>query len=133
MLILEQFVARHLKSAASGSSRRRGFTLIELLVALVLLNVGLVALVALSAALTRVGDDTRAVARAYRLASSHLERMASLPCATAVAGTSTPSAGISESFGDTPAPNDTRLLRDSVAFAVPGRWRNIVMETRARC
>lgn len=133
MIPAEHIPAMPFESATMQHGRRRGFTLVELLVALVLLNVGLIALVALSAALTRTGDDTRAAARAYRTASSRLERMASLPCAGAVSGSATPSAGIAETFADTPEPNGTRLLRDSVAYVVPGRSRNVVIVTRSRC
>ena len=126
-------VTRFPAPAAFETNGRQGFTLVELLVALVLLNVGLVSLVALSAAISRAGDDTRANARAFGAASARLERMASVSCAALLSGFATPFAGATETFSDTPGPNDTRALRDSVTFLIPGFTRNIVVETRARC
>jgi prepilin-type N-terminal cleavage/methylation domain-containing protein len=125
--------ARSCAPAASDAERRRGFTLIELLVALVLLNIGLISLVALCAAMSRMGNETRATARASSIASGRIERMASVSCGGRINGLAEPSAGTAEAFSDTPGSHDTRRLRDSVAFILPGRTRSIVVETRARC
>src|SRR4051812_47528551 len=133
MITVQHIGFRPSLAVPADASDRRGFTLVELLVALVLLNVGLVALVALTAALTRAGDDARATTRAYRAASSRLERLASLSCGAPLRGAATPLPSLAETYTDTPEPNDTRSLRDSVVYAVPGRLRSVVIESRARC
>ena len=111
---------------------RRGFTLIELLVALLLLDVGLLGLVGFAAALYRDGNDTRATARAWAIASARVERMASVACGSADAGTAT-GAGKSEWFTDAPGPNDTRLLGDSVRITTSRGVQIASLHTAARC
>jgi Tfp pilus assembly protein PilV len=121
-------------SARLDSPRVRcGFTLVELLVALVLLDVGLLVLVGLGAAISRDASDMRRLSRATAIAVARVETMASLVCAGTSAGTSAPAPGIAESFTDTAAPNGTRLLSDSVTIDLRGRIRAAVMRTRARC
>jgi prepilin-type N-terminal cleavage/methylation domain-containing protein len=112
---------------------RCGFTLIELLIALVLLDVGLLALVGLGATLTRDADAARRSALALRVASARLERMASLPCLATVNGIAQPAPGLAEWYSDTPAPNGTRMLHDSVAVRQPTGSRSVVVSTRAAC
>lgn len=121
------------RSRAARARRRRGFTLIELLVALLLLDVGLLALVGLAATLYRDGDDARATALAWTIASARLERMASLSCAGAIAGSASPAVGITEWFSDVPTFNDTRLLADSVRVVTSRGIRAASLRTTARC
>lgn len=111
---------------------RRGFTLIELLVALLLLDVGLLGLVGFAAALFRDGNDTRARERAWAIASARLERMASVACGSASAGTAT-GAGVAEWFTDATGSNDTRLLSDSVRVATSRGAQIASLHTSARC
>ena len=59
---------------------RPGFTLIELLIALVLLDIGLLALVGIGARIARDSRTTRAAAVALSVLSARLERSASAPC-----------------------------------------------------
>lgn len=122
----------------SRHSRRRnalpaGFTLIELLVALVLLDVGVLALVTLGAALARAASGTRASATAMNVATARLEHLAASPCAFPAAASATPALGVTESFSDLPAPNGTRSLRDSVAVLTSRGAHTVVLETRDRC
>jgi len=126
------------KSAGSegsieSSAQRRGFTLIELLVALLLLDVGLLALVGFAAALYRDGGDTRASSRTWAIASARIERMASLRCGGPNAGTATLSRGISEWFTDVATPNETRLLADSVRVVTSRGVQIASLRTLARC
>lgn len=115
------------------SLARRGFTLIELLVALLLLDVGLLALVGFAAALYRDGNDTRGLARAWAIASARVERMASASCGGPTAGSATYAGGVSEWFSDAPSPNETRILADSVRIATSRGVVIASLRTAARC
>jgi prepilin-type N-terminal cleavage/methylation domain-containing protein len=115
------------------STTRRGFTLIELLVALLLLDVGLLGLVGVAVALFRNGNDTRARARAWATASARVERMASVACGGATAGTAIWGGGVSEWFTEASMPNDTRLLGDSVRVATSRGVQVASLRTVAAC
>ena len=118
----------------SGPRRgRRGFTLVELLVALVLLDIGLLALVGLTASLSRSVDRLRASARAESIATARVERIAATPCTASATGSERPDAAVTEWFSDQPAPNGTRLIVDSVAVTTVRGTRTAVLRTRARC
>lgn len=112
---------------------RRGFTLIELLVALVLLDVGLLALVGLAAALARAANVDGARFLATSLANARVERMASAPCSGAIASTEHLGTAAVESYTDAPAPNGTRRLRDSVRVTTSARAQVVVLGTGGRC
>ena len=112
---------------------RNGFTLVELLVALVLLDVGLLALVGLAASLSQSFDRARADAHAQSLATARLERIASVPCTTSASGTQSSSPADSEWFTDQSQPNGTRILTDSVKVLTSRVPRIVVLRTRARC
>jgi len=111
---------------------RRGFTLIELLVALLLLDVGLLGLVGFAAALYRDGNDTRATARAWAIASARVERMASIACGGTGAGIAA-RAGVSEWFTEALGPNGTRLLGDSVRITTSRGVQIAALHASARC
>jgi len=112
---------------------RRGFTLIELLVALLLLDVGLLALVGFATALYRDGNDTRATARAWTIASSRIERMASVSCDGPSAGTASSGTVVSEWFTESLTPNETRALADSVRVVGSRGAQVASLRTFARC
>jgi len=117
-----------------GNPRRRtGFTLIELLIALVLLDVGLLALVGLAASITRSADDSRFAASASNVAAARLERIASIACAGAVSGAQQVAPGMTERFSDLPAPNDSRVITDSVTYETTRGPKTFVLRTEARC
>ena len=111
----------------------RGFTLIELLVALLLLDVGILALVGFATALYRDGNDTRASARAWAIASTRLERMASMSCGGPSAGSVSLAGGVSEWFAEAGAPNETRSLADSVRVVTSRGVEIASLRTSARC
>ena len=115
------------------SPTRRGFTLVELLVALLLLDVGLLALVGFATALYRDGNDTRASARAWAIASARLERMASVSCGGPSVGSVESLGGVSEWFAEAAAPNDTRILADSVRVVTSRGVEIATLRTSARC
>ena len=114
-------------------SSRTGFTLIELLIALVLLNVGLLALVGLAAAITRNSDDSRFAASASSFAAARLERIASIACGGAASGVDHVAAGVTEQFSDVPAPNDSRVITDSVMYETTRGPKTFVLRTAALC
>lgn len=115
------------------SRSREGFTIVELLIALVLLDVGLLALVGLAASISRDSDIARSRATALSVASGRLEKMASRACQGAVSGVAQDSPGLTEWFSEIPAPNATRVIVDSVAYATPQGERTFVLRMGARC
>lgn len=119
-----------------GRQQRRarcGFSLIELLIALVLLEVGLLALVGLAAASTRDVDAVRRDAAALSLARARLERMASVSCRGTASGASPAGPGLNERYDEILEPNGMRVISDSVVVVTTRRTHAIVLRTGARC
>jgi Tfp pilus assembly protein PilV len=112
---------------------RGGFTLIELLVALVLLDIGLLALVGLGATLARAANATSARFLGTTLASARLERLASTSCSGPVAGKEQVGNAAVESYSDVPQPNGTRRLTDSVVVTISRGVQVVVLSTGGRC
>jgi len=112
---------------------RSGFTLIELLVALVLLDLGLLALAGASAAASRVGLGARRDARALEVSSARLERLVSSPCGGTATGASRPAPDLAEWWTDTPGPNGTRQVSDSVVQSTSRGPRVLVLHGAGRC
>ena len=113
--------------------KRRAFTLVELLVALVVLDLGILALVAASAAAARVESATRGDAGMQAAASARMERMLASPCRGAAAATSASAPNLVEWWSDNPAPNGTRELSDSLVLSGPRGPRVLVVQTAGRC
>jgi prepilin-type N-terminal cleavage/methylation domain-containing protein len=111
---------------------RRGFTLIELLIAVVLIEIGLLALVATGASLVRQTTTTRARFAAINAASNRIQLLGAMPCAT-TNGTSSGPRGVIERWSATVQSNGTRELRDSVTFVAMGSTHAIVLRTRLSC
>lgn len=121
------------RQGSAPAAARRGFTLIELLVALVLLDVGLLALVGMAAAISRDSHAIDGAAQATLVAASRLERLISAPCKDDYAAAEHPATGVSESFGESRLPNATRALWDSVVVTTSRGARTTVLVTKARC
>lgn len=119
--------------SARQHRRRRGFSLVELLIALVLLEVGLLALVAMAAASTRDANASRREAAALSVAAARLERTASLACQGNNSGVSSANTGLTEWYVEAAAPNGTRVIADSVVAVTTRGNRAIVLHTGARC
>jgi len=116
-------------------SRRRprtGFTLVELLVAVVLIEIGLLALVSSGASLARQLTTTRARFAAINTAANRLQQLGATPCAT-TNGTSSGPPGIAERWSASVQLNGTRELRDSVTFVALGSTHSVVLRTRLAC
>jgi prepilin-type N-terminal cleavage/methylation domain-containing protein len=111
---------------------RRGFTLIEVVVAVVLIDVGLMSLVAGSAVLLRRIAQTRAESAARQTAGNRLETLASQRCVASV-GTSVGPNGLREEWSSELSGAGTRELRDSVTYTALGQIRSIVVRTRGPC
>jgi Tfp pilus assembly protein PilV len=110
---------------------RCGFTLIELLVAVVLVEMGLLALVASGASLARQATTTRARTTAIDAAANRLALLGATPC-TATTGTSN-QPGIIERWSADVQSNGSRELRDSVVFLAMGSTHTVVLHTRLPC
>lgn len=73
----------------SGTAPRAGFTLVELLVAMMVFAVGMLALVASAATVTRMMGGARRQTIAAAIAQSRIERLRASPCSTLTSGADT--------------------------------------------
>jgi len=110
---------------------RRGFTLVELLVALLLVEVGLLALTGTTVVLIRQRTAVRARAAAIRAASNRIQLLAAGPC-DAASGEASEANGVREIWDVRLIPNAVRELRDSVTYGSDSA-RAIVLRTRLPC
>jgi Tfp pilus assembly protein PilV len=111
---------------------RRGFTLIETIVALVLLEIGMLALAAFSAVAARELAVVHRSIRAQSLARNRVEHLSAMACSNAASG-ETIAGGFIERW-DVGISGDRRAIRVTVEFAVPpGSVRRIAMSTAAIC
>ena len=111
---------------------RRAFTLVEVIVAVVLIDVGFLALLAATAVLMRADTDARARLDATRAADARLGRLGAMTCDSSAPGTASSHAR-SEYWSATLPPGGVRELRDSVSFSMHGRTSLVVLSTRIPC
>jgi Tfp pilus assembly protein PilV len=110
---------------------RRGGTLIELLVALLLLDMALLSLAAISAlAARRIGEAGR-LSRSVAAATNRLERLMAGPCPAMTAGSSAPEPGVSESWDVREVPGGAEVS-DSVDIR-PRPATQVVLRVRIPC
>ena len=112
-------------------SSRRGFTLVELLIAVLLLDVGVLALVAATAIVVRRQSGTRREVEVRRIAANRIERLIAAPC-VAVVGDSSTTSGFAEHWWVQPD-HKRREIGDSLEWVVSGMSRHIVTRTSAAC
>src|SRR5262245_23391327 len=111
---------------------RRGFTLVETLVALVLLEIGMLALAATSAVAARDFAVASRTTRAESLGRNHRELLAANAC-TASAGAAEVAGGYGVTWSVHAAAR-RRTLSVSVGFDMPGGQRRfITLRTAALC
>ena len=103
---------------STGTRARRGVTLIELIVAMTILTIGLLAIVGVSASISRSLGDARNDNLAAVAAQSRFEALAGQSCSSFSLGTTVSSTtrGISESYTVADGGNNTRLLTDVVSW-----------------
>jgi prepilin-type N-terminal cleavage/methylation domain-containing protein len=114
--------------------RRAGFTLIEVLVAVVLIDVGLLALVAGSAVLVRQAAELRMRNAALRAATNRVQFLGAGPCLATAGGAGGSNAGaLREEWSVSLQANNVREVLDRVTFTVGGDTRAVVLRTRLPC
>ena len=112
---------------------RNGFTLIEALVALVIFELGMLALVAASAATARDLGTAHRRAHALTLARARVGSLHAMACAAPEAGTTLGAGGFRETWR-VQVDGRRRIVTDSVAFAVTrGRTSSVVVRAAAIC
>lgn len=112
--------------------RRRGFTLVEVLISVVLIDVGLLALVASGSVLVRRSAESRLRSLALRAAADRIALLAATPCAASAGSTSDPQ-GIAERWTASSPTNGVRELQDSVTFIVGSVERSVALRTAQSC
>src|SRR5262249_36057720 len=111
---------------------RTGFTLVELLVAVLLFDVGVLAMVASSTMLVRQQVELRARVAASQVAANRIQRLIAGSC-IAASGEASTDRGVTEQWSESLLANAVRELRDSVAFIVNGAEHHVVIRSRAAC
>ena len=98
---------KRLRSITRGT--RRGFTLVELIAAILILVVGVLGLASTAAVVMRQITGSSMQTRAAIVAQSRFERLRSVNCALATAGTSTAN-GITETWRTTVQARSMQLI-----------------------
>jgi prepilin-type N-terminal cleavage/methylation domain-containing protein len=111
---------------------RSGFTLVEVLVAIVLIDAGLLALVAGSAVLVRQAAEVRARSTALHAASNRIQSLGALPCAVAT-GSAGVTPALREEWSVALLANNVRELLDRVTFTAGRDTHTVVLRTRLPC
>jgi len=112
--------------------RPRGFTLVETIVAIVLIEIGLLALTASTGIVVRETLIVRARTMALELARNRVETIAATPCLAASGGIAAPS-GFREDWSARLVPVSSREIRDSVTYTVQRVSRTVTLKTQTPC
>ncbi len=120
------------RSLISSRKTSGGFTLVEVLVAIILIEIGLLALTAATGIVIRETTASRARTSALEIARNRVETLQSLPCAD-VAGSATDLSGHHEEWSAHLVPVATREVRDSVTFFVQGAAHSLALHSRTPC
>jgi type IV pilus modification protein PilV len=111
---------------------RGGFTLIEVLVALLLFELGMLALTGVTVVAARDLASANLTARAHAVARNRVETLRSSRCPTPASGSASDK-GIVERW-HVSAEQNARRIADSVEFQLPsGRIRRVVREAWMSC
>lgn len=111
---------------------RRGFTLVELLVAILLIDVGVLAMVSGTAMIAGRQVEMRTRIVAAQAAANRIQQLIAGPC-IATDSSAIGERGIMEHWSLVPLSNAMRDVTDSVSFAVSGLERSVVIHARATC
>jgi Tfp pilus assembly protein PilV len=118
---------------------QRGFTVVEVLIAVILLEVGVLALVGGSALVLRLLRRGATTTQAAWVALNRLERLeaelAASPSCSAAAGNDSLPRGIGETWSVLPVAEalELRQLSVTVTYPVAGGSRSATLATRIRC
>lgn len=114
---------------------RRGVTLVELLVAMTLLVVGLLAIVGVSASVTRSLGESRSDNTAATVAQSRFEALAGTACTSLTLGTTieVTTRGVTERYRVVDGGNNTRQIIDSVSWNTRKGTRRQAFSTLLPC
>jgi type IV pilus modification protein PilV len=111
---------------------RAGFTLVELLVAMMVFAVGMLALAATAASVTRMMGGAKRQTLAATVAQSRLEKLRSSPCASLTSGSETVR-GITNTWTVTAVSRGV-TIKDSVSFpSSRNTRRSKVYQTSLSC
>jgi len=99
---------------------------------MVIIQIGLLALVATNGVLVRRLSTVRARALAVGAASNRLQLLGATRCIDATGAYNSP-AGLVERWSVQLKPNAIREIRDSVTFAALGATHHVVLQTRLPC
>lgn len=111
---------------------RSGFTLVEVLVAVVLIDVGVLAMVSGLAVVARREMGMRSRVAASRAAENRIQSLIAGPC-VATSGSATGERGLTEWWSAQLVPGGQRELRDSVEFFIDRVRHHTVVRTRVPC
>ena len=111
---------------------RRGFTLVELLVAVLLIDVGLLALVAGSAVVVRRQNELRLRGLAASAGANRVQLLMASGCQPAV-GSALVAPGVMEQWSVSGQGRSFREIYDSVSYTEAGANRSAVLRTRVSC
>jgi prepilin-type N-terminal cleavage/methylation domain-containing protein len=114
---------------------RRGVSLVELLVAMTLLTIGLLAIVGVSASVTRSLGESRSDNTAATVAQSRFEELAGTACTSLTLGTTTQvtTRGVTERYKVIDGGNNTRQIIDSVTWSTRKGTRRQAFSTLLPC
>lgn len=114
---------------------RKGVTLVELLVAMTILSIGLLAIVGVSASVSRSLGESRSDNVAAIYAQSRFEKIAGTACTSLTLNSWTTSTfrNITEKYRVVDGGNNTRLVTDSVSWTTREGTRRQAFSTLLPC
>jgi prepilin-type N-terminal cleavage/methylation domain-containing protein len=123
------------RRSVSPVRAKRGVTLVELLVAMSLLTIGLLAIVGISASVSRGLGESRRESVAALAAQSRFETLNGTTCTSFSIGTwvTVTNRGVTEKYRITDALNQTRLVEDSVSWQTRKSTRKQFFKTILTC
>jgi len=114
---------------------RKGVTLIELIVAMTILSIGLLAIVGVSASVSRSLGESRSDNLAAIYSTSRFEKLAGTACTSMTLDTWTTitDRNVTEKYRVTDGGNNTRMVTDSVSWTTRKGTRRQAFTTLLPC
>lgn len=121
-------------AASTSAPDRRGFSLVELMVAMMLLSVGVLGLVGVSAMAMRQTNDANNRNIAALVAATRMETLRSRTCASLANGGPVETSGVTERWTVVnPANPLTRTITGQFTYRAPRGYRNLNVSTTVPC